>query len=51
MRLLARDVLKRPYGSIADNAQGINEIAGADEKARRICNRLDAAGNTTKALT
>ncbi len=45
--ILAEDT----FGPIADNAQGINEMAGADEKSKRICNRLDAVGNTTKALT
>ncbi|MFC2001281.1 sodium-translocating pyrophosphatase [Chloroflexota bacterium] len=39
------------FGPIADNAQGINEMAGADEKAKQICSRLDAVGNTTKAIT
>jgi K(+)-stimulated pyrophosphate-energized sodium pump len=45
--ILAEDT----FGPISDNAQGINEMAGADEESRRICNSLDAVGNTTKALT
>ena len=39
------------FGPIVDNAQGINEMAGGSEKSKQICNRLDAVGNTTKALT
>ena len=39
------------YGPIVDNARGIIEQAQAPEKAIVVCDRLDASGNTTKAIT
>ncbi len=39
------------FGPIADNAQGMVEMAGLKGKAPEVTNALDAVGNTTKALT
>lgn len=39
------------FGPIADNAQGISEMAKMRGKALRILPKLDSIGNTTKAVT
>jgi len=45
--ILAEDT----FGPITDNAAGILEMAGKSGTARERLDKLDAAGNTTKALT
>jgi K(+)-stimulated pyrophosphate-energized sodium pump len=39
------------FGPIVDNGAGIIEMSGMSDDAKRNMDKLDAAGNTTKALT
>ena len=39
------------YGPIVDNAKGCAEAGHEDDETIRVCDRLDAAGNTAKAIT
>ena len=39
------------YGPIVDNSRGLAEMGGLGEETIRICDELDSAGNTVKAVT
>jgi len=51
LTLTGNNVAMDSFGPIADNANGIGEMAGLDKGARKIMADLDAVGNTTKAIT
>jgi K(+)-stimulated pyrophosphate-energized sodium pump len=51
LTLTGNNVAMDSFGPIADNANGIGEMAGLDPTARQIMADLDAVGNTTKAIT
>ncbi len=51
LTLTGNNVAMDSFGPIADNANGIGEMAGLEEDARQRMADLDAVGNTTKAIT
>jgi len=51
LTLTGNNVAMDSFGPIADNANGIGEMAGLDKESRQVMADLDAVGNTTKAIT
>jgi K(+)-stimulated pyrophosphate-energized sodium pump len=51
LTLTGNNVAMDAFGPISDNAGGIAEMSHADRDAQAILARLDATGNTTKAIT
>jgi K(+)-stimulated pyrophosphate-energized sodium pump len=51
LSLTGNNVAMDSFGPIADNANGIGEMAGVPQSAWKIMADLDSVGNTTKAIT
>jgi len=51
LAIVATIVSNDAYGPIVDNARGIAEQGGLSEAEIALCDRLDSAGNTAKAIT
>jgi K(+)-stimulated pyrophosphate-energized sodium pump len=51
LTLTGNNISMDVFGPVADNANGIGEMAHLPKEARKILADLDAVGNTTKAIT
>lgn len=51
LTLTGNNVAMDSFGPIADNANGVGEMAGLEPEARKVLDHLDSVGNTTKAIT
>ncbi len=51
LTLTGNNISMDVFGPVADNANGIGEMAHLPKEARQILSDLDAVGNTTKAIT
>jgi K(+)-stimulated pyrophosphate-energized sodium pump len=51
LTLTGNNISMDVFGPVADNANGIGEMAKLPKEARQILADLDAVGNTTKAIT
>jgi len=51
LTLTGNNISMDVFGPVADNANGIGEMAHLDKRARQTLADLDACGNTTKAIT
>ena len=51
LTLTGNNISMDVFGPVADNANGIGEMAHLDKRTRQTLADLDAVGNTTKAIT
>jgi len=51
LTLTGNNIAMDTFGPVADNANGIGEMAKLEPKSRQVLADLDAVGNTTKAIT